>query len=189
MSTIVPISQLPNGVVASNVALTAIDVSTLGENAVVQTLGRATPNDGGAGLFYFSAGSSATVDNINVLSTSNTGRWIAARLGFSGVGPITTNFTGHAETFVLLSGLATAVTYTLPPTTNMVGKRVTIKSVTTGTVNIRCATAAELIVDNGVSAAATVAAISTSTLTGGATWNFIPYGGRWYVVDKPWGAV
>ncbi len=189
MAIIVPISQLNNGVVASNSALASISVATLGENAVVQTLGRVSPNDGGAGVYYFSAGSSATVDSINVVSTPTTGRWIAALPGFSGVGPIQSSLTGHAETFVLVSGLATPITYTLPVTTNMQGKTVTVKSVTTGTVNIRCGNATDLIVNAGVSAAASVGASVAATLTGGAVFNFLAYGARWYECDKPFGAI
>ncbi len=186
MPLIVPIAQLPNGTVATNAALAAISVVSLSENAVVETLGTSAPNDGGANAFYFQAGSTATVDGINVLGTPTTGRWIAALPAFSGVGPITTSFTGIAETFVLLSGFAPVV-YTLPPTANMIGKSVLVKGLTTGTVTVRCGNATDLIVSAGVSAAAAVVSSVTSTLTGGATFNFQAYGARWYQLDKPWG--
>lgn len=183
MATIVPISQLPNGVVASTAALAAISVATLGENAVVQTLGRAAPNDGGAGVYYFSAGSSATVDSINVVTTPTTGRWIAALPNFSGVGPVTASLTGYAETFVLLSGFA-PVTYTLPVSTNMQGKMVTVKALTTGTATIRCGNATDLIVNAGPTAASSVVASIATTLTGGSVFNFQAYGARWYMLDR-----
>jgi hypothetical protein len=188
MATIVPISALPNGAVATNAALAAISVATLGENAVVRTLGTNTPNDGGANLYYFSASSTATVDNINVLSTPTTGRWIAALPSFSGVGPLTSNFTGIAENFVLLSGFAPVI-YTLPPTANMQGKTVTIKTATTGTATIRCANAADLIVNAGATAASSVGVSVASTLTGGMTFNFLAYGARWYSTDHAFGAI
>ncbi len=183
-----PISQQPNGVVASNAALSAISVASLTENAVVQTLGTSVPNDGGANAYYFAAGSSATVDGINVLSTPTTGRWIAALPGFSGVGPLTTSFTGIAETFVLASGFAPII-YTLPPTANMQGKQVHVKTLTTGTLTIRCGNATDLIVNAGVSQAAAVGASVGSTLTGGAAFNFQAYGARWYVLDRPIGLI
>ncbi len=188
MAVIQPISQLPAGTVATNALLAAINVSTLSENAVVETLGTNTPNDGGANAFFFQAGSTATVDGINVVGTTTTGRWIAALPAFSGVGPLTTSFTGIAETFVLLSGFAPVV-YTLPPTANMQGKTVTIKTATTGTATIRCGNAVDLIMGAGVSAAAEVVSSITSTLTGGATFNFQAYGQRYYSLDRPWGLV
>ncbi len=188
MSLVQPISQLPNGLVASNAALSAISVATLGENAVVQTLGLSTPNDGGAGAFFFAAGSTATGDGINVLTTPTTGRWIAALPTFSGVGPLTTSFTGIAETFVLASGFAPIV-YTLPPTANMQGKQVHVKTLTTGTLTVRCANANDLIVNAGVSQAAAVGASIATTLTGGAAFNFQAYGARWYSLDRPNGLI
>lgn len=187
MATTYPISTQPAGVVATNAALAAISVVTLTENAVVQTLGANTPNDGGAGIYFFQAGSSATVDNINVIGTPTTGRWIAALPMFSGVGPLTSSFTGIAETFVLASGFA-PVTYTLPPSANMQGKVVTIKAATTGTLNIRTASP-DLIVNAGTTAANSVVSQVASTLTGGSVFAFQAYGSRWYSLDKPWGLV
>lgn len=188
MGLSIPISTLPNGAIASNTSLAAVDVSTVTENAVVQTLGRVTPNDGGARVFFFNAASTATVDGINVLGTPTTGRWIAATQGFSGVGPVTSSLTGYAESFVLLSGFA-PLTYTLPISTNMVGRHVFVKTATTGTVTIRCGNSTDLIVNAGVSAAAAVVTSVTSTLTGGAAFDFVSFGGRWYETDKPWGLI
>ncbi len=188
MGLVSPISQLTNGVISTNAALSLVDVSTVGENATVQTLGRLAPNDGGGGVFYFQAGSTATGDSQNVLATPTTGRWVAALQGFSGVGPVTASLTGYAETFVLLSGFA-PLTYTLPVVANMIGKQVMVKVATTGTVTIRCGNTTDLIVNAGVSAAAAVSSSVTSTLTGGATYNFLAYGSRWYELDKPWGLI
>lgn len=194
MPIIVPISVLPQGTVATNVALAAVNVSTVGENAAVTTLGNQFVGDGGGRTFYFAAGSSRTIESGNVIGTPTTGRWIAAD-AFSGVGPTTTSLTGYNETFALLSGFFPVV-YTLPPSANVVGRMVTVKTATTGTVTIRCGNATDVIVDNGPSTSiinggfvAPVASV-TSTLTGGQSFNFIaPSVGRFYRIDKVAGAI
>jgi len=175
MPLIIPISQLPQGTVATNDALTAISVATLSENASVRTLGRNAVNDGGASTFYFDAASSATVDGNNVLATPTTGRWISALPSFSGLGPITADYTGRAENLVIASGFV-PVTYTLPPLANMIGKDVTTITATTGTFTVRCANATDLIMHGGLPVASVV-----TTLTGGQAFNFIGYGGRWWL--------
>lgn len=188
-----PISTLTNGVVATNGALTALDISTVGENATVTTLGGQAVGDGMGGTFYLAAGSSRTVESGNVLNTSNTGRWIKVGAP-SGVGPTMFNLTGYNETFALLSGFGSII-YTLPISSNVVGKMITVKSVTTGTVTIRCGNATDSIVDNGPSTSivsggfiAPVASV-TSTLSGGQVFNFIaPTAGRYYRIDKLGGA-
>ena len=177
-----PIAQLPNGIVATNDALAAIDVSTLTENVVVQTLGRNAVNDGGAGTFYFAAGSSATVDNQYVVTTPSTGRWLAAT-NFSGVGPVTSSLTGYRETFAILSGFAPVV-YTLPPVASVGNKAVTVITATTGTATIRTATPTEFIYGgNGGAATASV----VTTLTGNQSFTFQPYGNNYYRIDTRWG--
>jgi len=189
-----PISQLTNGTVATNGALTALDISTVGENATVTTLGAQAVGDGMGGTFYLAAASTRTVESGNVLNTSSTGRWIKVG-AFSGVGPTTVSLTGYNETFALLSGFFPVV-YTLPISSNVVGKVVTVKAITTGTVTIRCGNATDLIVDNGPSTSvinggfvAPVASI-TSTLSGGQAFNFIaPTAGRYYRIDKVGGAI
>jgi len=184
-----PISVLTNGVVSTNGALTALDVSTVGENATVTTLGGATVGDRLGRTFYFAAGSSRTVDSgAGVLSTSSTGRWIAVD-AFSGVGPTTASLTGYNETFALLSGFAPVV-YTLPISSNVIGKLITVKTCTTGTVNIRCGNATDQIVDNGAASPVAPVAVVTSTLTGGQVFNFVaPFAGRFYRTDKVDGAL
>lgn len=179
----VPISQQPLGAVSTNAALAAIDVSTVSENAVVSTLGNVAVGDGGGSVFYFQAASARAADGLNVVATPTTGRWINA-YGLSGVGPTTTSLTGYNETFAILSGFA-PVTYTLPLSTNTLGKVVTVKGITTGTINIRCGDKYDLIVDNNGLSAATAVAQLTSTLTGGQAFNFIaPFSGRYFRIDK-----
>lgn len=189
MATTYPISTQPNGFVTTNTALAAISVATLTENAVATTLGGTAVGDGLGGTFFFKAGSSRTSDSVNVLATPTTGRWEKMN-GFSGVGPTTSSLTGYAETFALLSGFA-ALTYTLPPTANVLNKIVTVKCLTTGTVNIRCGNATDLIVNDGLGAAFTApVAVVTSTLTGGQAFNFLAgAGNRYYRIDKVGGAI
>lgn len=184
-----PISTLTNGVVATNGALTALDISTVGENAVVTTLGGAAVGDGLGGTFYLAAGSARTVESGNVLSTSSTGRWIKAD-AFSGVGPMTASLTGYSETFALLSGFVPVV-YTLPPIANIgLGKIVTVKCLTTGTVNIRCGNATDLIVDNSATSPVAPVSVVTSTLTGGQAFNFLAgQPNRYFRIDKVGGAI
>lgn len=183
MATLYPISTLPNGTVPTNTALALVDVSTVGENASVTTLGNTAVGDGGGSTFFFQAGSARTADALNVVSTPTTGRWISTS-AFSGVGPVTTALTGYNETFAILSGFV-PVTYTLPLSSNVLGKVITVKCVTTGTATIRCNTPGDLIVDNNGLSAATAVASLTTTLTGGQAFNFIaPYAGRFFRIDK-----
>ncbi len=180
-----PVSTQPNGVILTNAALAALSVATTTENTVVQTLGGAAVGDGNAGLFYFVAASTRPVDNVNVLGTPTTGRWVAASNAntFSGIGPLTTSQTGVAETFVLLSGFAPVV-YTLPPSVNVLGEIVTIRTQTTGTATIRTS-GTDLLYVAGASNASVAVTSSASTLTGGYVWNFRATSGAYYRVDTP----
>ncbi len=184
-----PVSTQPNGTVLTNAALSAISVATTTENTVVQTLGGTTVGDGDGGLFYFVGGSTRPIDNVNVLGTTTTGRWIAASntAAFSGVGPLTTSMTGIAETFVLLSGFAPVV-YTLPPSTNILGETITIRTQTTGTATIRTTGNDLLFYTSKTNPVLSVASL-TSTLTGGYVWNFKATSGAYYGVDQFNGAL
>jgi hypothetical protein len=178
------VATQPNGVALTNAALAATSVATTTENTVVQTLGGNTVGDGNAGLFYFQAASTRPVDNVNVLGTPTTGRWIAAITSSSnsGIGPITASQTGIAETFVLVSGFA-PVTYTLPPSVNVLGDIVTIRTQTTGTVTIR--TSGDLLFDSSKTSPVNSVASVTATLTGGFVFNFRATSGAYYRVDSP----
>ncbi len=179
-----PVSTQPNGVMLTNAALAALSVATTTENTVVQTLGGTAVGDGDGGLFYFVAGSTRPIDNVTVVGTSTTGRWISASntAAFSGVGPLTTSMTGIAETFVLLSGFAPVV-YTLPPSVNILGETITIRTQTTGTATIR--TSGDLLYAAGASNAAVAVTSLASTLTGGYVWNFKATSGAYYRIDTP----
>lgn len=182
MSTIVPISQLPEGVVSTAAALAAISVATVNENAVVRTLGASAVNDGGAGLYHFNAASSATANGLTVVTTPTTGRWILSTPSFSGLGPITASYSGVAESLVIASGFA-AVTYTLPAlSTSPAGQTVTTITATTGTFNVRTNSASDLIMNAG-----SPVQVVTSTLTGGQAFNFHAYANRWWLGDRRWG--
>lgn len=185
-----PIAQLPYGAVGTNSILSAISVATVSENAIVTTLGGQTIGDGNGGIYYFKAGSAASIDNESVLGTPTTGRWISADTytTASGVGPVTTSLTGYSETFVLLSGFA-PLTYALPPSTNIIGEEMTIRTQTTGTVTIRPGNATDLIFDSSKTSPVLSVGSLTSTLTGGYVWNFRVSSGAFYRVDTPWGAM
>lgn len=184
----VPIAQLPQGVIGTNAALSAISVATVSENATCHTLGGNAVGDGNAGLYFFVAGSSRPIDNVTVLGTPTTGRWIAANTSnvSSGVGPTTTSLTGYSETFVLLSGFAPVV-YTLPPTVNVIGETVTIRTQTTGTVTIRAGNATDLIFDSSKTSPVTSVTSLVATLTGGFVFNLRAQSGAYYRLDTPWG--
>ncbi len=184
-----PVATQPNGVMLTNAALSAVSVATTTENTVVQTLGGTAVGDGDGGLFYFVGGSTRPIDNVTVLGTSTTGRWISANntQAFSGVGPLTASMTGIAETFVLLSGFAPIV-YTLPPSTNILGETITIRTQTTGTVTIRTTGNDLLFYTSKTSPVLSVASL-TSTLTGGYVWNFRATSGAYYNTDYVAGAL
>ena len=178
----VPIAQLPVGVVSTNAELALISVLTLSENAVVRTLGASAINDGGAGVYYFVAGSSATTNGLTVLATPTTGRWIAAAPSFSGLGPITASYSGVAESLVIASGFAPVV-YTLPViSTSPAGQTVTIVTATTGTITIRPGNGTDLMMNAGA-----VSSAVTSTLTGGQAFTFQNFANRWWLLDRRWG--
>lgn len=183
-----PVSTQPNGTVLTNAVLSAISVATTIENTVVQTLGGTAVGDGNAGLFYFTAASARPIDNVTVLGTPTTGRWIAANTSnvSSGVGPTTISLTGYSETFVLLSGFAPLV-YALPPTTNVIGETVTIRTQTTGTVTIRAGNATDLIFDSSKTSPVNSVASLVATLTGGFVFNLRAQSGAYYRLDTPWG--
>lgn len=184
-----PTAQIPNGAVSTNTALSAISVATVNENAVVQTLGGTAVGDGLGGLYYFAAGSSRAIDNVTTLGTPTTGRWIGAHSSnsFSGVGPVTTSLTGYAETFALLSGFAPVV-YALPPSTSVLGKMVTVRTQTTGTVTIRT-NGSDLLYETSKTSPVLSVTSLTSTLTGGYVWNFRALSGAYYRMDYVAGAI
>lgn len=175
------ISLVPDGVVPTVAALTAIDVSTVAENATVTALGFNSAGDGGGGTFYFAAGSSAGVNGSDVFATSTTGRWLRSQT-FSGVAatPVSAaTYSGAQETFVVLSGSAPGFTinYYFPPSVSMVGKgELTIKTITTGSVTL-WATGADQLFDTSA-----VTSLSSS-LTTGQTWHFQAVPGRFYRTD------
>ncbi len=179
-----PVSTQPNGVMLTNAALAALSVATTTENTVVQTLGGVAVGDGNAGLYYFVAASTRPIDNVTVLGTPTTGRWVAAINAetTSGIGPITASQTGIAETFVLMSGFAPLV-YTLPPSVNVIGETVTIRTQTTGTVTIR--TSGDLLFDSSKTSPVLSVASVTATLTGGFVFNFRAASGAYYRIDSP----
>ncbi len=180
-----PIATQPNGVMLTNAALSALSVATTTELSVVQTLGGNTVGDGNAALFYFQAASTRPIDGVTVLGTPTTGRWIAATnaTSFSGIGPLTTSQSGIAETFVLLSGFAPIV-YTLPPSINVIGETVTVRTQTTGTATIRTTGNDLLYAASSTNAAVAVTSLA-STLTGGYVWNFRATSGAYYRIDTP----
>jgi hypothetical protein len=181
-----PVSTQPQGAVLTNTALSAISVATTTENTVVQTLGGSTVGDGLGGLYFFQAGSSRAIDNVTCLGTPTTGRWIGAHSSnsFSGVGPVTTSLTGYGETFVLLSGFA-PLTYALPPSTSVIGKMITIKDMTTGTITVRAANGTDLIYDTSKTSPVLSSTSLTATLTGGFVFNLRATSGAFYRVDNP----
>lgn len=185
-----PVSTQPNGTVLTNAALSAISVATTIENTVVQTLGGTAVGDGNAGLFFFTAASTRPIDNVTVLGTPTTGRWIAAINGeaVSGVGPITTSLTGYSETFVLLSGFAPLV-YALPPSINVIGETVTIRTQTTGTVTIRGGNATDLIFETSKTSPVNSVSSLTATLTGGYVFNLRAVSGAYYRTDYVGGGI
>lgn len=180
------ISTQPNGVVTTNAALAALSVASTTENSVVQTLGGTAVGDGNAGLFYFVAGSSRPIDNVTCVGTPTTGRWISASTATlnSGVGPVTSSLTGYSETFVLLSGFAPLV-YALPPSVNLIGETITIRTQTTGTATIRAGNATDLIYAASSTNAAVAVTTLASTLTGGYVWNLRATSGAYYRIDTP----
>ncbi len=178
-----PVSTQPNGVMLTNAALAAVSVVTTTENTVVQTLGGTSAGDGDGGLFYFVGGSSRPIDGVTCLGTPTTGRWVSASntQTFSGV-TISASMTGIAETFVILSGFAPVV-YTLPPSTNILGETITVRTQTTGTATIRTSGTDLLFYTSKTSPVLSVASL-TSTLTGGYVWNFKATSGAYYGIDQ-----
>lgn len=65
-----------NNVVATFDAVTNLNVTQLRDNTLVYCKGRDTPNDGGGGIFRYSASSSATVDGGIVFNITGGGRAI-----------------------------------------------------------------------------------------------------------------
>lgn len=185
-----PISALPNGYVATNTALSQISVDAVTENMVSTTLGGTVVGDGNGGTYYFQAASTRPIDNSIVLGTPTTGRWICIDQSSiaSGVGPVSSSLTGYAETFVVLSGFA-PLTYALPPSVNVIGELVTVKTVTTGTVTLRPGLATDVIFNHGPNNSSVAVSSLTSTLTGGYAWNFRVFSGAYYRVDTPFGTV
>jgi len=176
------ISTVPNGVVPTIASLVGIDVSTVPENATVNVLGANAVGDGGGGSFYFSAGSAAGVNGMDVFATNSTGRWLRAST-FSGVAAppaSASTYSGAKETFVVISGASPGFTvnYYFPPAATMVGKgQLTIKTITTGAVTL-WPTGVDHIFDTAIQTSL------TSSLITGQTWTFQAVPGRWYRTDQ-----
>ena len=145
------ISLTTHGVVPTLSTLRGVDVSTIGENAVVHVLGSGAANDGFGGNYLFVAGSTATDDGgNNAVATNTTGRWVKAPSvgSYTGVGPVATSlpsaaaastYVGSRESFVLISGAANTTTYTLPPSVTSNGLVIHFKQIGTGAFTIRAA--------------------------------------------------
>lgn len=175
------ISSVPNGTLPTIAALKAVDVSTVRENSTATVLGSTAVGDGGGGNYYYSAATTSPANGRSVIAPdASTGRWLLVH-SYSGVAspPVTTvTYSGVQETFTVLSGTAAipSITYYFPPSTSMLGRQMTIKTISTGTVTLQC-TGADKIFDTSE-----VTSL-TSTLVTGQAWNFIPVAGRFYRID------
>ena len=175
------ISTVNDGTLPTVAALKAVDITTVKEYSTASVLGLSAPGDGGAGSFYFDPESTSPSDGFSAVKpTTSTGCWHRATT-FSGKyePPVkTVTYSGAQESFVILSGTSAipSITYYFPPSTSMLGRQLTIKSITTGTVTLQC-TGADKIFDTS-----DVASL-TSTLVTGQAWNFMPVAGRFYRID------
>lgn len=155
-----PVSQVPMGGVTTAAVLSALNVSLMTDGCIVQLNGTSVLGDGGGASYAFVGGSTAFIDGYNVVGTPTTGRWIN-EVNFSGVGttwgsPLTVSTSGVGESLVVISGSSTQIIYTLPPSVTQIGKIITVKSIGTGSVQIR-ATGGDVLFDqNTITSAPTI---------------------------------
>lgn len=184
------ISTVPNGTLPTITALKAVDVSTVQESSTATVLGNAAAGDGGGGKYYYVAGSSLAASAASdknplvVAPNASTGRWIRASdevNSYTGRAlPVVSalTYSGAKDQVVILSGTASLanVNFFFPPSASRHGQKLTIKMISTGTVNLY-ATGVDELFDTGP-----IASI-TSTLVTGQVWNFFAVTGRWYRID------
>lgn len=145
MATIVPISQLPFGVVPTISALRAISVATISDGATVQVNGSGSANDGFQSAFVFQGASALTDNGMSIIGTPTTGNWVRCSDGPYVPSLVqTASYSGVGETLILVSGNATQVIVTLPPSNIVFGQQVVVKSLSTGAFQVR-ATGADVI--------------------------------------------
>ncbi len=164
----VPISQLPYGVVPTIAALRTISVATISDGATVDILGSGVSNDGYQGTYFFSGASVYGDNGSTIIGTPTTGSWIKS----TQVPYIPTlqvaSYSGIGETFVILSGGASQVIYTLPPSYTMFGQTITIKSLSTGAFQIRATGADSIFPTTGNGTVAFINLQNTGTSFGAA---------------------
>lgn len=177
MSTLVPISQLPQGVVPTISALRAISASTLVDGATVQTLGSGAVNDGFQSCYTWSGACGLSDNGFTIIKVS-TGAWVRSPQDAPLVATQqAVSYSGIGENFVLLSGTSAQIKYCLPPSYIMFGEPVLIKMLGTGSINIQ-ATGADTIFPANASVAVTNFTVQSS----GSSYNLLPYNGVWYQV-------
>lgn len=153
-STTVPISQIPQGIVPTIAALRLINTTTMSDGDYVRVLGSGTANDGWQQAFVFSGASTLTDNGITVVNTSNTGSWIRMVPAPYVTALKTASYSGVGENFILVSGGATQVVVTLPPSYTMYGQEVKIKSLSTGAFQIQATGLDSIFPTTGVSTVA-----------------------------------
>lgn len=176
-----PVSQLAQGVVGTISGLRAISNVTMTDGATVTTLGSGYINDGYAATYFYSGACALSDNGISIIAAGTTGSWIR-------IGPVpyipttvqTSSYSGIGENFVLLSGGATQIIYTLPPSYTILGQQLTVKSLSTGAFQIR-ATGLDFIFPNtGVSTVQTINLQATGLIYNPNTATFRAGAGIYY---------
>ncbi len=126
----VQVSVLSNTYAVNIAALKAIDVSEIAGNTQISVAGYYAPGDGGGGIFYYDAGSSATDNGGTIIApTVGSGRWkriYSDTINVKHFGAKGDGVTNDNDAFRLASNLISTAgggTLLIPPGTYIVGKQ------------------------------------------------------------------